>query len=206
MGLEARPWRLVCIGGDTSVTVEDVQAWLSARRIRHLAAQRHDELLILLPDAQTTEELFGGDRDPELRAGISHPVHSLKGVGDAARQARWAMEAARSEGRCVVTYGDQSAAFLPRTVAEGEAVVARILGPVIAYDADNGSQLMHSLEVFMDSNRSWKEGADRLGIHRQTLAYRMHRVEELTGRKLHGLQGQTELYLALQTMRMLNGG
>ncbi|BBC30513.1 hypothetical protein SGFS_018070 [Streptomyces graminofaciens] len=206
MGLENRPWRLVCIGGDTSVTVEDVQAWLSAKRIRHLVAERRDELLILLPDAQPAEELFSSEREPEVRVGISHPVHSLKGMGDAARQARWAMEAARSEGRRVVMYGDQSAAFLPRTVAEGEAVVARILGPVIAYDADNDSQLMHSLEVFMDSNRSWKEGADRLGIHRQTLAYRMHRVEELTGRKLHSLQGQTELYLALQTMRMLNGG
>jgi purine catabolism regulator len=206
MGLGSRPWRLVCIGGDTSVTAEDVHARLSVEGIPHLVAQRPDALLILLSVAQTTEELFGFGGDREIRAGVSPPVHSLKGVGDAARQARWAMEAALSDGRCTVVYGEQSPAFLPRTVAEGEAVVDRELGPVNAYDADNDSQLVHSLEVFLDSNRSWKEGADRLGIHRQTLVYRMRRVEELTGRKLHHLQDQTELYLALQTVRMLNGG
>ncbi|WP_449351604.1 PucR family transcriptional regulator [Streptomyces shaanxiensis] len=206
MSLGGRPWRLACMGGDTPITAEELQARLGAENVSHLVAQRHDGLLILLPDAQTTEELFGFGRDPRVRAGISPPVHSLKAVGDAARQARWAMEAARSEGRCVVVYGDQTPAFLPRTVAEGEAVVARVLGPVIAYDADNDSQLVHSLEVFLDSNRSWKEGGDRLGIHRQTLVYRMHRVEELTGRKLNRLQDQTELYLALQTLRMLDGG
>jgi PucR family transcriptional regulator, purine catabolism regulatory protein len=59
--------------------------------------------------------------------------------------------------------------------------------------------------VFLDCNRSWKEGSDRLGVHRQTLVYRMRRVEELTGRKLSSLQDQTDLYLALKTLRMLRG-
>jgi purine catabolism regulator len=133
-------------------------------------------------------------------------VHSLKGIGDAARQARWGMEAAGSERRSVVIYGDQSPTFMPRTVAEGEAVVDWVLGPLITYDTENDSRLLQSLEVFLDCNRSWKDGADRLGIHRQTLVYRMRRVEELTGRKLQSLEDQTDLFLALKTRRMLGGG
>jgi purine catabolism regulator len=205
MGLARRPWRALCITGDAPVTAEGVQVRLGAADVPHLVAQRQDEILVLLPAEHGTPDLFGYGQDPAVRAGVSQPVHTLKGVGDAARQARWAMEAARSEGRSVVVYGDQSPTFMPRTVAEGEAVVDWVLGPVIAYDAENDSRLLQSLEVFLDCNRSWKEGADRLGIHRQTLVYRMRRVEELTGRKLQTLQDQTDLYLALKTMRMLNG-
>jgi purine catabolism regulator len=205
MGLGRRPWRAMHIGGDASVTPEDVQGRLGAANLPHLVTQRGDYLLVLLSDEHATPDALGYAQDARVRVGLSQPVHSLKGVGDAARQARWAMEAARGEGRSVVVYGDQSPTFMPRTVAEGEAIVDRVLGPVIAYDAENDSRLLQSLEVFLDCNRSWKEGADRLGIHRQTLVYRMRRIEELTGRKLQGLQDQTDLYLALKTLRMLDG-
>jgi purine catabolism regulator len=204
MGL-SRPWRAVSIDCLDSVDAGDVQVRLGAANAPHLVAQRGDDLLLLVSDEHTTPDLFGYTHDPLIRAGVSQPAHSLKGVGDAARQARWAMEAARGEGRSVVFYGDQSPTFMPRTVAEGEAAVDWVLGPVIAYDAANDSRLLQSLEVFLACNRSWKEGADRLGVHRQTLVYRMRRVEELTGRKLSSLQDQTDLYLALKTLRMLRG-
>jgi purine catabolism regulator len=206
MGLGRRPWRALCIDGGASVTAEDVQVRLGGAGTPHLVSQREGELLALLSDEHVSTDFFGYDADERIQVGVSQPVHSLKGVGDAARQARWAMEAARAEGRRVVFYGDQAPTFMPRTVAEGEAAVDWVLGPVIAYDAENDSRLLQSLEVFLDCNRSWKEGADRLGIHRQTLVYRMRRVEELTGRRLQSLQDQTDLYLALKTRRMLDGG
>lgn len=206
LGLGRRPWRVVCIEGETGLTPEDVQTSLGSANSPHLVAQRQGELLVLLPDENMPSDLFGYGEDPRIRAGVSQHVHSLRCVGDAARQARWAMESARAEGRSVVVYGEQSPMFLPSTVAEGEAVVARVLGPVIDYDTENDSQLLRSLEVFLTSDRSWKEAADSLGIHRQTLVYRIRRVEELTGRKLRILQDQTDLYLALKTLRMLNGG
>ena len=116
------------------------------------------------------------------------------------------MEAARSNRVTVGIYGEQAPTFLPRTLAEGEAAVAALLGPVIAYDEETDSELMHSLEVYFDANRSWQEGASRLGIHKQTLVYRIRRIEELTGRKLGDIQDQTELYLALKTWQMLHPG
>jgi purine catabolism regulator len=204
IGLGRRPWRLLCIAGDAGLTADDVQASFAREGTPHLVAQREDRLWLLLADEHVSGGQFGLVRDTWLQAGVSQQVHSLKGVGDAARQARWALEAARSEGRNLVVYGEHAPLFLPRTVAEGEAAVDWVLGPVIAYDAENDSQLLHSLGVFLDCNMSWKDGADRLRIHRQTLVYRMHRVEELTGRNLQNLEDQTHLYLALKTLRMLN--
>jgi purine catabolism regulator len=57
--------------------------------------------------------------------------------------------------------------------------------------------------VYFDANRSWQEGANRLGIHKQTLVYRIRRIEELTGRKLGDIKDQTEMYLALRTWQLL---
>jgi purine catabolism regulator len=94
--------------------------------------------------------------------------------------------------------------FLPRTLAEGEAVVAAILGPVIAYDEANGTDLLASLEAYFSAGRSWQQGATELGVHKQTLVYRMRRVEKLTNHRLSDFSEQTEFYLALRTWRLLS--
>ncbi|WP_116451742.1 PucR family transcriptional regulator [Blastococcus litoris] len=205
LGLARKPWRAACIRTSAQADHDAVQLRLTSARIPHLVIRRADEVLALLPDECATTDLFDFEGDSRVSAGISQAVHTVKAVGDAARQARWAMEASRSEGRNVVFYGEQVPAFMPRTVTEGAALVTRILGPLITYDSENDSQLVHSLRVFLDSNRSWKGGAERLGIHRQTLVYRMRRVEELTGRHLQSLQDQTDLYLALKTLQLLGG-
>ncbi|GAB2565149.1 PucR family transcriptional regulator [Leucobacter ruminantium] len=93
---------------------------------------------------------------------------------------------------------------MPRTVAEGEAVVERVLGRVLAYDRERGAGLVASLSAYFAANRSWRDAAAALGIHKQTLVYRMQKVEELTGRSLRDLGDQTELFLALRTLRLLD--
>ncbi|NEK87320.1 hypothetical protein GCU60_16385 [Blastococcus saxobsidens] len=206
LGLGRRPWRAVCIRSTAHGDHAAVQLRLSSAKVPHLMMRRTDEVLALVPDECATTDLFDFEGEGRVSAGLSQAVHTVKAVGDAARQARWAMEASRSEGHRVVVYGEQVPAFMPRTVTEGAALVTRILGPLIAYDSENESQLVHSLRVFLDSNRSWKAGAERLGVHRQTLVYRMRRVEELTGRHLQSLPDQTDLYLALKTLQLLGGG
>ena len=71
-----------------------------------------------------------------------------------------------------------------------------MLGPVIAYDEEHATELMHSLSVFLEENRAWQRSAERLHVHKQTLVYRMHRVEELTGRDLRSTADIVELWLA----------
>jgi purine catabolism regulator len=89
-------------------------------------------------------------------------------------------------------------------VTEAKAVVARVLGVLVDYDHEHGTDLVTSLETYFDEKRSWQAASRRLGIHRQTLIYRMKRVEELTGRQLDDLDDLTELHLALRTRRLLD--
>ncbi|MDP3949837.1 CdaR family transcriptional regulator, partial [Microbacterium sp.] len=85
-----------------------------------------------------------------------------------------------------------------------ELAVRRLLGPVVDYDQANDAHLMESLQVYFEVNRSWQAGARRLGIHKQTLVYRLKKIEELTGADLRDFGVQAELYLALRTWRLLN--
>lgn len=204
-GLGERPWRLVCWGSECNVSAEDLQLRLTSVGALHLLARVRDDHIGFFSDQSMTEDVFGYAAESGVRIGLSQPVHAIGRVADAAREARWALEAARSSAEPVVVYGENAPMFLPRTVAEAEAAVAALLGPVIDYDQQHDSQLLRSLEVYFETGRSWQEGASRLGVHKQTLVYRMRRIEELTGRRLADMDDQTHLYLALRTWQLMRG-
>jgi purine catabolism regulator len=63
--------------------------------------------------------------------------------------------------------------------------------------------LVASLRVFLECNRSWQRASARLGIHKQTLVYRIRRVEELTGRTLAETGDVAELWFALCALEMV---
>ncbi|MEP9362762.1 PucR family transcriptional regulator [Nocardioides sp. CN2-186] len=140
----------------------------------------------------------------EATVGASQPVASLARLSDAFREAQWALESARAGSVQSAVYGTHGSYFMPNTVAEGEAAVQRLLGPIIEYDEAHGANLLGSLQVYFEVNRSWQEGARRLGIHKQTLVYRLKKVEEMTGADLRDFGVQAELYLALRTRQLLN--
>jgi purine catabolism regulator len=87
---------------------------------------------------------------------------------------------------------------MPRTIGEAAAVVDRILGPLLTYDREHNAELVRSLDQFLRANRSWQRAAEALFIHKQTLVYRIKRVEELTGRQLDDTGDVAQLWLALQ--------
>jgi len=50
-----------------------------------------------------------------------------------------------------------------------------------------------------------KRSAEVLHVHKQTLVYRMHRVEELTGRDLRSTADVVQLWLALRALEFSRG-
>jgi DNA-binding PucR family transcriptional regulator len=74
----------------------------------------------------------------------------------------------------------------------------RLLGPLVAYDAAHRTDLLATLEAFLDCDGSWTRCAARLHLHVNTLRYRIGRIERLTGRDLSTFPGRVDLYLALR--------
>jgi Purine catabolism regulatory protein-like family/PucR C-terminal helix-turn-helix domain/GGDEF-like domain len=134
--------------------------------------------------------------------GWSDPFDDPTKTPTAAQQAKWALGNATAQ-QPLVHYGETTMFFGPRSRAEAQLMVDQVLGPVITYDRENETDLMHSLRVFLQCNRSWKQAATLLFVHKQTLIYRIHRVEEMTGRKLSDTEDVVDLWLALRAFEML---
>jgi hypothetical protein len=92
-----------------------------------------------------------------------------------------------------------SALLLSEDERSRVSLESAMLGPLIAYDETHGSELMHTLDVFLSNAGHWAASADELGVHVNTLRYRLARVEKITGRKLGTMADRVDFYVALRT-------
>jgi hypothetical protein len=139
------------------------------------------------------------------RVGVSEPYASLDRTATACRQARVASAAATPGSRDVVRYGQQPIAVLLASVPElGTNVAQAILGPVLALPAPDRDLLIDTLRAWFAEDGSATAAAARLHVHRNTVHYRLRRVEALTGRNLTRPTAIGELHLALESTRILN--
>ena len=63
--------------------------------------------------------------------------------------------------------------------------------------------LVESLTALLESGCRWSEAAERLGVHRHTLRYRMERLREQTGRHPDEPEQRMELWLAVKAGQAL---
>jgi DNA-binding PucR family transcriptional regulator len=144
---------------------------------------------------------LGSDR---LVVGISRPSapDALSGALQEARHAR-DVAALRPGPLHVVTGADVvSHVALLATVPDDvrRAFAARVLDPVLDYDARTGAGLRETLEAFLECSGSWSRAAAQLHLHVNTVRYRIGRVEELTGRDLGELADRVDVFLALRSL------
>lgn len=66
-----------------------------------------------------------------------------------------------------------------------DAFALSLLGPLEDHDARRGSDLVATLVAYLNLGGALAQAADVLGVHRNTLSYRLNRVAELTDRDLN---------------------
>ncbi len=161
-----------------------------------------DHLLLVVPDADELIEAIRQAVGSASRIGVSSTINAAAGLVEALRQARLALAQAEDGKERRVTYAAcRPVSLLPDTIAEASALAHRYLSPIMAHDTSHGTELVATLETFLATDGSWKQTAERLHIHRQTLVYRLKSVEQLTGLKPTSTAGTTALWLALQAGR-----
>nr|WP_185071660.1 PucR family transcriptional regulator [Nonomuraea jabiensis] len=159
----------------------------------------------LVPD--TVAEKVALEADAPV--GVSLPCgYAPEGLNGALDQARRALAAAPGSGggpgkgrgrvvRFAELAGQGLLGLLDRAAAQ--AFATALLAPLTAYGSR--ADLVESLRAYLDSNGHWDAAAQRLGVHRHTLRYRMKRVTELLGRDLDDPGVRAELWLALEATR-----
>jgi purine catabolism regulator len=63
--------------------------------------------------------------------------------------------------------------------------------------------MLHTLDTYLRHDRSLVHTAKELGIHRQTVVYRIQRIEEITGRRIGDTAAIAEFWLALRARDLL---
>ncbi len=92
---------------------------------------------------------------------------------------------------------------MPRSPAEAQSLVDQVLGALLAYDSVHGSHYVDTVRVFIRADGSWQRAAAEIHVHKQTLGYRLRKVEELTGRGFTRTQHLAEWWFALQALDLL---
>lgn len=73
----------------------------------------------------------------------------------------------------------------------------RLLLPLVRYDRERGSGLVRTLSVYFEAGSNASETADRLFLHRNSLLYRLERIQTLTGLDLKDRDSGLILQLGL---------
>nr|WP_062340824.1 PucR family transcriptional regulator [Herbidospora sakaeratensis] len=148
------------------------------------------------PHGDATVVICGEAEMPALRDAFDGPVGiSLPGpltcVATAVDQAVRAYRA----GRGKLSFADLAGQGL-LDLLDPEAVRAYAAVLLAPLDEQRGD-LRESLQAYLACNGHWDAAAQRLGVHRHTLRYRMKKAADLLGRDLDDPAARAELWIAL---------
>jgi sugar diacid utilization regulator len=87
--------------------------------------------------------------------------------------------------------------------AELQRFFAETVEPLVTYDEQYETDLVQTLETFLDADGNVAGTAQRLYTHRHTVRYRLERVRDLTGLDVSSTDGREKLGLGLKAMRVL---
>jgi sugar diacid utilization regulator len=126
----------------------------------------------------------------------------------AGSEARLAVNVGEAEGRPLLAFEDTGAyrLLLPAMSddpAELERFYAETIQPLADYDEQYETELVTTVEAYLDNDGNVAATAKQLFTHRHTVRYRLERVRELCGHDVSATEGREKLGLGLKAMRVL---
>jgi purine catabolism regulator len=202
-GLNVSEMVLLAVKDASETGIQQLHVILGRRNIGHLLLRRGSIFYALLQPAEQTLTTVRKRLGPGALIGISDVLGTAERTPAAAREAVWAAGTAGATVGRISRYGDATLLSVMRDANEAQAVVDRVLGRLLRYDAEQSGSLLHTLDTFLSCQRSWKLTSQMLHIHRQSVVYRIARIEEITGRDLRQTADIAELWLALRARDLI---
>lgn len=147
---------------------------------------------IALPDGSSVESAAArlrlpGAQFPGVRLAVGQPAPGLAGFRgthvEATLARRVATLARRSEGAVTRFAQVELQALVSGDREAARAFVQRQLGALAAED-DTSLRLTATLRAYLDEHASRSRAAKRLGVHENTVSYRIRQAEEILGRSV----------------------
>jgi hypothetical protein len=138
------------------------------------------------------------------RVGVSARFADLRDTAQALRFARVSLRGHLDAGRLVSLF---DGSILASAAVSAPEVLVKLVAPTMApfgeLPAHERDTLFETFRAWMDNDGSIKAVGERLFCHPNTVRYRLHRIEQRTGRSLSKPRDVAELCLAFEVQRRL---
>ncbi|SDW11578.1 PucR C-terminal helix-turn-helix domain-containing protein [Lachnospiraceae bacterium KHCPX20] len=140
--------------------------------------------------------------------GVGKTTHSMRCIYKSYRQAlavsRLQQEHKISKNR--IFYSDMGIYKLLMSIDDKsilEDYIQQTIQPIIEYDRTNDASLMEVLSSYLKNDGSVKATSEQLFIHRNTVNYRLGKIEEITDMNLSSTSDRLQLTVGLMILHIL---
>lgn len=197
------------------------QGWIRRRAPAALATVRQGGVTAILPmsgdepvpdlrrlAADLRLECAGALAGADVSVGLGRPKRGIPGVRASAREAEQALTmGTRLYGPGRVTafsdLGLHRVLFAMQSHVELREFFDDQVGAIVEYDRRTGAGLMKTLDAFFHCHGSPTEIAALLHVHRNTVLYRLRRIEDVGHLHLNNPQTRLNLHLCLRVREVL---
>ncbi len=197
------------------MTVRTIRAAASGSVAAMGEADEGSIVAIMVPaseDERLTKVEEALDRElPRSLSGLNVTISRSRLVTDpvdferAAREARLALNVGEAEGRSPIAFEETGAYRLLLGTSEEElhSFYSETVEPLVAYDEQYETDLVATVEAYLDSDANVPATAKQMFTHRHTIRYRLERIRDLSGHDATATEGRERLGLGIKAMRVL---
>lgn len=189
--------------GDALPLISQGEHWIALLPCTNNQDEQRNRRLLMTLLGELDERL----QPQRLVLGLSTGSHYPERFARALGQARQALVAAQAfpERLGLCSFNELGVIELLAAIRDRsllERFVERTLGPLIGDDSRHEPVLMPTLEAWFFENANLALAAQRLGVHRNTLSYRVQRIEALTGCSFDDPHDRLNISIALLIRRL----
>ncbi|WAH37103.1 PucR family transcriptional regulator [Alicyclobacillus dauci] len=149
------------------------------------------------------EERFG----LSMRVAIGEARQDLRDVGQSYEEARRAMSVCKKvrPDLRVVHWSDIYVEDMLLTMGPHptlDRLYTSLISPIHAYDLENGTDLLRTLDIYLQFGGNTKQVAAAMFIHRNSVHYRLERIQDILGRDLNDPELSFRLNLTLRAWKL----
>lgn len=203
LGVDVAKARLYAVTSDDVARLHDTHIALWRSAVAHAVTYRSGVLYVLASATDEVRDALRADLGTQALIGVSAALGTPERAPEALRESAWALRAAEGTLARTFHYGEATRLLGIGGLDDAAALVSRVLGPLVDYERLHDTPLLATLDAFLGHQRSWQKTADALQVHRQTVLYRIRKVEEITGRSTSETADIAEIWLALRAQALL---
>jgi purine catabolism regulator len=142
--------------------------------------------------------------DLTVTVGVGRDFTSFEHMAESFRQAELAARLGASlwGGNRAVHYDDLGVHRVLFALREDEELNTPALRRLVEHDRRRGTSYVHTLDTYFACMGRLSTAAEQLGVHRNTLEYRMGRIEELAGVSIDDPNNRLALELGIRLLQL----